>query len=102
MKKDYDLRKRVTGAMMYPAIIMMALMVIGTLMMMYVVPSLTAVIKDLGVELPLSTRVIIFTSQIIANYILWVLAAFIFWVFLFWRPLKTQSGKNKKAAKPHK
>ena len=94
MKKDYDLRKRVTGAMMYPAIIMMALMVIGTLMMMYVVPSLTAVIKDLGVELPLSTRIIIFTSEIIANYILWVLAAFIFWVFLLWRALKTQIGKK--------
>src|SRR3989338_1057667 len=75
MKKDYDLRKRVTGAMMY------------------VVPSLTAVIKDLGVELPLSTRVIIFTSEIIANYILWVLAAFIFWVFLLWRALKTRIGK---------
>lgn len=94
MKKDYDLRKRVTGAMMYPAIIMTILVVIGTLMMIYVVPSLTAVIKDLGADLPLSTRIIIFTSEIIANYILWVLAAFVLWVFLLWRALKTEIGKK--------
>ncbi|MBI2122459.1 MAG: type II secretion system F family protein [Candidatus Sungbacteria bacterium] len=94
MKKDYDLRKRVSGAMMYPAVILIALMVIGTLMMIYVVPSLTAVIKDLGVELPLSTRIIIFTSELAADYLLWVLTAFILFVFLFWRALKTKIGKK--------
>lgn len=94
MKKDYDLRKRVKGAMMYPAIIITALVIVGTLMMIYVVPTLTQTIKDLGVELPISTKAIIFTSDLLANYLVFVLIGFAVFVALVWRTLKTAKGKE--------
>lgn len=94
MKKDYDLRRRVKGAMMYPAIIVSALLMVGGLMMVYVVPTLTQTIKDLGVDLPLSTKIIIFVSDLLANYILFVVVGFAAFATMAWRLLKTQKGKE--------
>ncbi len=94
MKKDYDLRKRVKGAMMYPAIIISALLVVGFLMMIYVVPTLTQTIKELGVELPFTTKLIIFISDLILNYALWFLTGVALMIVLFWRILKSQKGKE--------
>lgn len=94
MKKDYDLRKRVRGAMLYPAIIVVALIGIGALMMVYVVPTLTETIKSLGVELPVTTRIIIFTSDLMVNYTFWILLALILLVVVFGYLLKTVRGKK--------
>ena len=94
MKKDHDLKKRVKGAMMYPAIILMVLFVMGTFMMLYVVPTLTQTIKDLGVPLPVTTRVIIGLSELVANYYIWLLLSIILIVASLWRALKTAKGKE--------
>lgn len=94
MKKDYDLRKRVKGAMMYPAIIISALVIVGTLMMVYVVPTLTQTIKDLGAELPPTTKIIIFISDLLSNYIIFVATGFVAFALAVWRLLKTQKGKE--------
>lgn len=92
MKKDYDLRKRVRGAMIYPIIILIVLCLIGTLMMLYVVPSLAATIKDLNVTLPLSTRIIIFMSDFVVHQWVWLLAGVAGAAILFWRALKSTAG----------
>ena len=94
MRKDNDLKKRVRGAMIYPAIIMSVLVVVGTLMMIYVVPTLTQTIIELDVELPLTTKIVIGTSNFIQNYILWVVAGVLAGSIVFWRALKTASGKT--------
>lgn len=63
MEKDYTLRKKVKGAMIYPSVIVVAMVVIGVLMMMFVVPTLVSTFEELGVELPMSTRIIIALSE---------------------------------------
>lgn len=93
MKKDHDLRSRVKGAMMYPAIIITALFGIGALMMVYVVPTLAGTLKDLNTELPFSTRMIIATSDFLQHYAIVAVAGLIIFVFLAWRILKSKQGK---------
>jgi len=70
LKKSYALNKKIKGAMTYPTIIVFAMLVIGVFMMIYVVPTLTKTFKDLGSELPTSTKAIIFISDFISNNIL--------------------------------
>lgn len=94
MKKDYDLKKKVKGAMIYPAIIISVLVVIGGLMMIYVVPTLASTIKELKADLPFSTKIIIKISDLLLNYAFLVLAGIIFLAALFWRALKTKIGKK--------
>ena len=67
LERDHDLRRKVKGAMMYPAIILIAMLIIGVLMMIYVVPTLTSTLKDLEIELPTSTKLIIAVSDFFAS-----------------------------------
>ena len=53
--------------MTYPAIILVAIFIIGALMLIYVVPTLTGTFKELKVELPASTKFIIFISDLLVN-----------------------------------
>ncbi len=70
LKKSYDLNKKIKGALMYPSIILCAIFIIGVLMMMFVVPTLTKTFKELGGDLPSSTKFIIWISDIISNHTL--------------------------------
>ena len=45
MEKDYMLMRKVKGAMMYPAIILIAMVLIAVFMFIYVVPTLVATFK---------------------------------------------------------
>ena len=93
MKRDYDLRSRVRGAMMYPAIILCVLVLIGVLMMAYVVPTLASTFKDLKAELPLSTKILMATSDYLMNYYYIIAPCFAAFIFLFYRVIKTKTGK---------
>jgi type IV pilus assembly protein PilC len=70
LKKSYDLNARIKGAMMYPSIIVGAMIIIGILMMIYVVPTLTNVFKGLGAKLPASTEAIIWVSDAVSTHTL--------------------------------
>jgi type II secretory pathway component PulF len=75
LEKDYDLQSKIRGAMIYPAFIFSGLMVVGVLMMIYVVPRMTEILKETGAELPVSTRILIFVSDWLVVY--WWLALII-------------------------
>jgi len=68
LKKSYDLNKKIKSALMYPSIILCAIFLIGVLMMIYVVPTLTKTFKDLGGELPSSTKFVIALSDLISHH----------------------------------
>lgn len=68
LNNSYELRRKIKGAMMYPAVIVCVIILIGILMMMYVVPTLTATFKDLGVELPLTTQMVIWFSDFVSAH----------------------------------
>jgi len=70
MNKTYELRRKIVGAMIYPAIIVLAIIVIAILMLIFMVPQLAATFRDLNVQLPLSTRLIIGISDWLANHYL--------------------------------
>ena len=94
LKKEHELSSRVKGAMMYPAVIIFAMAVIGTLMMMFVVPSLLNIFVEMEVELPFSTQVIVFISDTLQNYGIFVLLGLIVLTILFFKSIKTPKGKK--------
>lgn len=75
LEKEHELLSKVKGAMTYPAVIIVAMIGIGILMMIYVVPQITGVFKDLKADLPASTRFIIGFSSVLKNHYLLVLSA---------------------------
>jgi type IV pilus assembly protein PilC len=94
MERSFALTRKIKGAMIYPIIILIAIIIIGILMMIYVVPTLSTTFKELGVELPAATRAIIAASDFMANNVILVfvmLAAVLGGIYLF---LKTKFGGN--------
>ena len=67
MEKSYLLQKKIRGAMIYPAVIISVMIIIGILMFVYVVPTLTNTFKELNVKLPFSTRIVVFASDFLQN-----------------------------------
>lgn len=59
LEKSNSLTKKVKGALIYPAVIMCVMILIGILMMIFVVPTLSKTFTELNVELPPSTKLIL-------------------------------------------
>lgn len=67
-EKDYDMRSKVKGAMTYPIFVVAMLFIIGAIMMIFVIPKLTGILSESGVELPISTRILIGISNAFVHY----------------------------------
>lgn len=67
-EKEYDLVSKVRGAMMYPAFIISGMVIVGVILLVFVIPKLTAVLIESGATLPLTTRMLIGTSKFAQGY----------------------------------
>lgn len=94
MEKTYQLTKKVRGALMYPAVIISLMIVIGVLMMVYMVPTLTATFVGLGIKLPLSTRIIIAISNFLKDYFVFVILGTFIMAFLTVFAYRTKRGQR--------
>lgn len=72
MERSEELVRKIRGAMIYPAIVIAAVIIVGILMLIFVVPTLTSTFASLGVEVPLTTRVIVALSDFMAGNVLLV------------------------------
>lgn len=85
MKKSHELTSRIRGAMMYPAIIVVAMVGISVEVVVFILPKLMIMFKEFKAELPLPTRILIGITDAVANYGLWMLVGFVIFVIaLVW------------------
>ena len=94
MERENELRSKIKGAMIYPAVIVFALIGVGILMLIFVVPKLAETFKELGVELPMTTKIVISLGTFLANNFLILFFFFIFIIFLLSQFLRTKIGKR--------
>lgn len=87
MERTQALIRKVRGAMIYPSIVVTAIIIVGILMLIFVVPTLTKTFTSLGVKLPLATQIIVAISNFLVQYALLaipfliaLIIAFIFFV----------------------
>jgi type IV pilus assembly protein PilC len=94
MDRSHSLTKKVRGALMYPSIIVMAMAIIGGLMLVFVVPTLTATFRELNVDLPTSTKLVIGVSDFASNHTFSALALLIALVVGSTLAARTKKGKR--------
>ncbi len=68
LEKEHDLLSKVRGALIYPSVIMIAMIGIAILMLTYILPRITGVFKDMDVTLPASTRFIMGVSDFMQHH----------------------------------
>lgn len=77
LEKSNQLTKKIRGAMIYPAIIFLVMIAVAILLLIFVIPTLTDVFREMNVELPLTTQFVIFISDMLKNNTLVVLGFFL-------------------------
>lgn len=93
MKKERDLISKVRGAMMYPSVIFVAMLIVAIMMMIFVLPNLTALFEDMNVDLPMTTQFVLSLSKFMQQHILITFSVLISFVFLVIFFIKTKIGK---------
>src|SRR5680860_384702 len=76
MEQNYDMVAKIKGAMIYPIFVTAGLIGVGIVLMIYVIPNLTAILTETNAVLPLSTRIVIGASNFFKNY-LWLVVLII-------------------------
>lgn len=95
MEKQKEFRSKVKGVLIYPAIVILGIVIVAIIMMIFVVPKLTNLYSQFSTELPLPTRVLIAMSTFMVNYwwlIVIFLAGFAYW-FIYFK--NTELGRKK-------
>lgn len=94
MEKDRALRSKVISALIYPAMIMVVMFLVLFAMMVFVVPRLTQVFASFNAKLPITTRLLIGTSNFMVDHTVALLvgiAVGIIGLWYFFR--RTHKGK---------
>ncbi len=72
INRQYLLNSKAKGAMIYPAFIVAAFFVVGAVMLIFVIPNITAILVESGQKLPFVTRVLIGLANFMKNWS-WIL-----------------------------
>lgn len=94
LEKEHELLSKVRGAMIYPAVIVVAMIGIGIIMLTYILPKIMGVFKDMEVQLPPTTKMIIAISDFMRDHSLLVTASVISLGIFLKFFLSTGSGKK--------
>lgn len=92
LEKQREFRSKTRGAMVYPAIILIGMFVVGLIMMVFVVPRMTEMYRDFGADLPLPTQILIGLSDFMVRfwYLFLLSLGLTFYFFTKWS--KTEVG----------
>ena len=93
-EREHRIFSKIRGSMMYPAFIMGVFLIVGTAMLVFVIPQLLSVLSQSGGQLPFITKVIAGASDFIRNQWYLLLAGLVIGLFVVIRFLRTQMGKD--------
>lgn len=83
LSKDLALRKKIKAAMLYPAIVVSMMGIVGGAISFFVLPKLVDFFESFDVELPLATKILLLIARTVDNYGVLILIILVGIVFLF-------------------
>ncbi len=84
LKRVNSLKKKAKSALIYPSFALVAVSAAMLVWMIYVLPQMTSLFEDMGIELPAITKFVIALSDFLSKYIVYILLfGFLFALTLF-------------------
>lgn len=93
LEKQSKLKGAIRGALTYPAIVVVGMVIVMIVMMIYVIPQLTSLYENLNIPLPATTQVLVNISSFAQTFWPLVIGSVVVGVIGFRRWRKTASGK---------
>lgn len=94
MEKEKDFRAKTKGALIYPIIVVIAMVIVAFVMMIFVMPKMLSMFADFGAELPLPTKILIAFSNFFSKFWYVVLMAMMGGALAFKNLYKTKDGQR--------
>jgi type IV pilus assembly protein PilC len=93
MEKAARLKRKVKGAMVYPAITVFVAVVVVAIILVFVIPVFQTMFADFGSKLPAPTLMVIAMSEFVKSKIHWIIIAIILFIIAFKKYYKTDKGR---------
>jgi type IV pilus assembly protein PilC len=94
IEKAVKLRSQVRSAMIYPVAVIFIAAIVVAVILLKVIPTFAALFTSLGAELPLPTRIVIYASNFLARYFIFVVLAIGALAYGIRRYYKTYRGRR--------
>lgn len=94
LERDQGFRSRVIGSLLYPAFIIVAMIIVGLIMVTRIVPALESVFKEAKVDLPWTTRTVVAITNSLINYWHFYIIGLGLAIFLFVRYTRSEDGRR--------
>lgn len=94
LEKEREFKSKLKGALVYPVIVIIGMFIVMFIMVTFVLPKLLGLYKDFQVELPISTKILIWVSDLSAKFWPLAIALVVVVVYFAKKYLATKVGKN--------
>lgn len=93
LERSYELARKARSALIYPAFVLVVFILVMMAMLFWVIPPLSAILEESGQDLPIYTKIVIGTSDLVRNFgiILLIFAAVM--AATLTKYAKTENGK---------
>jgi len=93
IEKAMNLKKKVKGAMVYPAVVFFVALIVVSALLIFVIPVFQKMFADMGGTLPAFTQLVINLSEFMRRYFLLIGGLLVAFVFAFRRYYRTEAGQ---------
>lgn len=94
LEKNYRLTSKIRGALMYPGFVLSAAIIVGFLVVTFILPNLTSIIRDMNAEIPWYTELLMWVGDFMKAYWWVVLAAMVAVIGFSFYYIHTPVGKR--------
>lgn len=93
LEREYYLNAKIKGAMLYPVLVLFVIAVVGVLMIFYIIPPLTALLRESGQEIPFMTKIVLAGGNFIKDYFVFILVFLILGLYFVYKFRQTAEGQ---------
>ena len=94
LERNNQLKKEISSATLYPKIIIGFAVILGGALALFVLPQLVPIFGTLDVELPITTRALLFTSEAMQDHGLFIIAGLVALIAGFYGLLRIDSVRR--------
>lgn len=94
LDRQYALNSKIKNALIYPGFVIGVFVIVMTLMFTVIVPKLSVIIKESGQDIPIYTQAVMWLSDFLLNYGIFLLIFIIITVTYFFSLIRTKKGKE--------
>lgn len=94
IEKGVATEKQIRGALTYPFIVVLVAIVVVIVLVTFVLPAFTSMYAQFGVELPLTTRILIAVADWASKYGVYLIIAILAAAFAVYAYIRTPGGKH--------